>query len=211
MERKRLKLCGVTCEEDIQCAVENKVWAIGFIFHKDSPRYISSDKALDLIKSIPWGSHILRVGVFVDTPYKEIVDIKEKLNLDLVQVYKEYDDCPVEDKAHMIRSINVGSEEDVPPQDVLDQYAYISLEPMKGEDGKVGGTGQLANWDIAKVLSKNVKLILAGGLSPGNIAKAVEFVAPYAIDVCTEVESSPGKKDHKKLKLLVSRYNDSSG
>lgn len=196
----KTKICGITTLEDAKLAIESNAWALGFNFYSRSPRYLQPLHASTIIKGLP--KKVLTVGLFVDQTYQEVKQIMENLKLDLAQVYQDYA-CPADAKKSMIFAIQPFSQQDVPPLNILRQYAYILIDAPRGNSNLYGGTGRLAEWDIARTLNKDVKLLLAGGLNISNIKEAIHSVQPYGIDICSSIESSPGIKDPLLLKQFL--------
>lgn len=181
-------------------ATELHAWALGFNFYKPSPRFLQLNQARKIIQALP--KEILKVGLFIDHDYHYIQQVMEDLKLDLAQVYQDHV-CPPEAKKSMIFVIQPFTEQDVPPLHILSQYAYVLIDAPRGKEDLYGGTGKLANWEVAKYLSKHGKLILAGGLNISNLKNAIDTVQPYAIDVCSSIELSPGIKDPHLLKKFL--------
>ncbi|RPI06125.1 MAG: phosphoribosylanthranilate isomerase [Ignavibacteriae bacterium] len=177
--------------------------ALGFIFVKSSPRYIAPAEARNIIRQMP--PFVTTVGVFADTALNDVLEIVKKTSLDCVQLHGEE---PPEELARYpmpaYKSFHVDS--GFHPE-VLQRYAGSAYLLDTKVTGKLGGTGQIFNWDIAVEAKKYGRIILAGGLSPENIVEAVQKVRPYAVDVNSGVEDHPGKKDHAKMKLLFDKLN----
>lgn len=190
----KAKICGITNVNDGLLAAKNGAWALGFNFYPKSPRYIDMLQAKHIISQL--APSILKVGIFINTPIGIIVDALDHLGLDLAQIYEDVD-LP---KAYKKRSIL--ALQTIKEDAALKDYGYILLDAPKTDDGLMGGTGRLANWHMAKKLSKSYKLILAGGLNPNNVKGAIDSVHPFAVDVASGVEKSPGIKDAK----LVQRF-----
>jgi len=191
----KTKICGITNLEDARLAIESGAWALGFNFYGPSPRYIELQRAKEIINALrALPKNIVIVGLFIDQSIKELQEIMDELKLDLAQVYQDYD-CSAEAKQSMIYVIHPFTLSDVPPLDILKQYAYILIDTPRGQNDLYGGTGKLANWDVARELSKNVKLLLGGGLNIANVRDAIQRVQPYGVDVCSGIERSRGIKD----------------
>jgi len=202
----RVKICGITNIEDALAAIEAGANALGFVF-AESPRKIDSDTALSIIKSLP--VHIAAVGVFADQEPSDILQIMEKADLHFAQIHGGVDESfagALEGvQWGLIRALRIGSIEDIEQaaEDSLIAVCDAILLDSRVE-GIVGGTGQTFNWELviqARALGKPV--ILAGGLTPENVEEAVRQTRPYAVDVSTGVEASPGKKDHAKIKEFI--------
>lgn len=193
----KVKICGITNVPDALAAVHAGAWAVGFNFYQKSPRAITYQKANDIIAKLPKGT--LKIGIFIEESSEEIIEIMIALGLDLAQVYQNYDE-PSQLKQKRILCLQLDTLENCPPQHILDQYAYILIDaPCNAENGAYGGTGQTANWEIAKKVAQHNRLILAGGLNPANVHHAIAVVKPVGIDVASGIEILPGKKDHKLI------------
>jgi phosphoribosylanthranilate isomerase len=197
----KIKICGITKREDAFCAVDVGADALGFIFVKSSPRYISPRDARKIIQMLP--PFIVPVGVFADMAQPDVMEIVEQTSIGCVQLHgdespKELAKYPVP----VIKSFRVDTA--FIPEILLRYKASAFLFDTK-TSGKLGGTGQTFDWDIAVQAKEYGRIILAGGLSPENIIEAIRKVHPYAVDVNSGVEEYPGKKDHAKLKLLFDR------
>lgn len=200
----RIKICGITRLDDARRACELGTDAIGFIFYKKSPRYISMESAATISEQLP--AHVARVGVFVNTPPDEIAKYIEQVNLNAAQFHGEYALSEIEwfKPEHVIAVVRVSDafrREEL--EKFRDRAVAILLDTHK--KGMYGGTGETFDWQAAIEAKAYGRIILAGGLNPDNVKQAVETVAPYAIDVGSGVEAEPGKKDHEKLNQLF--YN----
>lgn len=199
MESIYVKICGITNLEDALAAVKYGADAIGFIFHKESPRYISPENASVIIRQLP--SHITKVGVFVDSPRKEIEAIVRSSSLSAIQLHGDQhpEDCTGYEIA-VIKAFRVGESFDATQIRLFDVQAIL-LDTLK--PGKPGGTGESFDWNIAVQAREYGKLLLSGGLTAKNIEDAIRFVRPYGVDVSSGVEKSPGKKDHEKVREFI--------
>jgi phosphoribosylanthranilate isomerase len=197
----KIKICGMTRRDDALYAAELGADALGFIFVQSSPRLISPHAARKIIQELP--PFITPVGVFADMAYNDIMEIIDQTGICCVQLHGNETPrqlvkfpLPVYKSFHVDASFNPG---------ILRRYkgpAYL-LDTKK--PGTPGGSGRTFDWDIAVRAKKYGRIILAGGLTPENILAAVQFVRPYAVDVNSGVEKSPGKKDRTKMKLLFKR------
>ena len=196
----RVKICGITRMEDLQAVAESGADAAGFVFEPSSPRYVGGrDDLLYLLESTP--PFLTRVAVFGD-----LYDVGEAVwsRVDAVQFVK--DEEPVRLPLHLrrIRAIRLRSAEDVSHARRLSADSDALLVDAY-HPHQMGGTGELADWRLARMIREEAKvpLILAGGLNPENVGEAIRQVHPYAVDVSSGVESAPGKKDHQKIKEFV--------
>lgn len=196
----RAKICGVTQLSDAKAAIAHGAWALGFNFYLKSPRFIAPVAAKDIIQQLP--ASVLKVGVVIDHPGNDLEALMTSTGVDLLQVYE---DQPVPDslKQRMILALQIDNMNELPAAEILNQYGYLLLDAPKLQDGLMGGTGRLSNWECAAQLAKQYRLLLAGGLHPQNIQAAIKAVRPYAVDVASGVQSSPGKVDHKLLEQFL--------
>ena len=184
---------------------------IGLNFYRRSVRYLSPERAAELAAGIP--EEMLKAGVFVDSPLAEIREFAERFALDYLQLHG---DEPPETIAELagkpvIKAFRLGPEGIAPVAEYLERCYQLAAMPAlvlldAYQAGAYGGSGQTADWAAARAyhdLGAGPALVLAGGLTPENVAAAIEVVRPAAIDVASGVESSPGRKDASKLAALV--------
>ena len=208
MTRLRIKICGVTREADAVEAAEQGADALGLNFYARSPRCIDRQKAAAILKELP--PFVEPVALFVNQACRAIRDQLQGLDpIRTIQWHGENLDCtdlasyryilafPVRDEASLgaildfvRRARSVGS----PPAAILVDAAV---------PGAYGGTGQKAPWKLLADFRPEVPLILAGGLTPDNVAEAVRLVRPYAVDVASGVESAPGVKDAELMRRFI--------
>lgn len=195
----RIKICGITNEEDALAAAAFGADAVGFVF-AESPRRIAPDKAREIARALPAG--VLTIGVFVNAPPHEVSALAW---LSAAQLHgAESPEClEALPQAMRIKAFRVRDEMDLAPladyvaaADALLLDAYVK--------GAAGGTGQRFNWNLAISARRFGKpIFLAGGLEPANAAEAVERVAPDWLDVSSGVETAPGRKDHRKIEEFI--------
>ncbi len=196
--KQKVKICGITNLEDALNAVSLGADILGFIFVKSSPRFISPSSAKDIISKLP--SEIGKVGVFTESNKEEIYKISETAKINFIQLHGSQSQEQMGDfTIPVIKAVRVSENFDVSTLRNFSPFAFLLDTHVKG---KLGGTGKTFNWQYAVEAKKHGKIFLAGGLNPNNIIEAVETVQPYAVDVNSGVESSPGKKDRNKLELL---------
>jgi phosphoribosylanthranilate isomerase len=207
MSRIRVKICGVTSVDDIRAAADAGADAVGLNFHAPSPRFIDPHAATPLIRGLP--PFLTAVGVFVEQPVRQMCALAYQLGLRSVQwVGRE---PPTEDTYPfgLITAFRVQQGADLEAI-----RAYVETMRKAGRApaavlidahvaGQYGGTGQAAPWELLKDFDAGVPLILAGGLTPENVADAIRIVRPYGVDVASGVESSPGRKDPKRVHQFV--------
>ncbi len=199
----KVKICGITNLDDALGAVEAGADYLGFIFFPPSPRNVDLNTVREIFKNLPKG--VKKVAVTVNAE----VDFLKKLleeGFDLLQLHGDekpsiLKELPKERVIKVFRVRDSFNEENLKGWEGI--YAYL-LDTYK--KGTYGGTGQTFNWDIARgLVEKGLKIFLSGGLKPENVARAVELVKPYAVDVSSGVEAYPGKKDLKKLEEFIKK------
>jgi phosphoribosylanthranilate isomerase len=204
-----VKICGLTCVEDARICAEMGADWIGLNFHPASPRYVEHGVAADIIAALP--DTVAAVGVFVDRPPVEVAEVAERLGLRIVQLHGRE---PPEDLlrlAHLqvIRAFRLGDPSawegvcdylaraealGCPPDSVLVD-AHVAGQP--------GGTGASITDDVLDCRPPLPRLILAGGLTPRNVAERVARVRPWMVDVASGVESVPGRKDPASVAAFI--------
>lgn len=203
----RVKICGITRWEDAVLACELGAHALGFNFYDKSPRAIAPAAAWDIIRRLP--PFVAPVGVFVNWQSSAVLALAKSLRLAAVQLHGEESFACVSECAHYIPVIKACRVGDDFQLSRLDRYKTASAflfdaAPPAGSATQFGGTGKTANWNIAREAAQSHKIILAGGLTPENVADAIRSVRPYAVDVASGVECSPGIKDPDKLRSFFS-------
>jgi phosphoribosylanthranilate isomerase len=193
-----VKICGITTLADAMVAVEAGADALGFNFYRPSPRYIRPEKAREIIDRLP--ESILKVGVFVNEDVESVARIATEANLSAVQLHgdesPEY--CHKLAGQYVIKVFRAGDGVDV------ETYGVDAIMLDTKDDLLRGGTGRVFDWSIAQRTNDSTpKLFLAGGLSPENVAEAITTVRPYAVDACSSLEESPGRKDHTRVRAFV--------
>lgn len=195
----KIKICGITNLNDAFLSIDLGADAIGFIFYRYSKRYISSEDALRIISKLP--PFVKTVGVFVNQSVEELKSMKREIRFDLFQLHgdEEPDYCR-ELGNSVIKAMRV---KDRINQDDIDSFPVRALlfDTYSTED--FGGTGRSFNWELLKGIAVSKSVILSGGLTPENVAEAIDIVNPYAVDVSSGVEDYPGKKNPLKLKAFI--------
>ena len=206
----KIKICGITNFEDAVAATAAGADMLGFNFYQPSSRYIEPDPAREIVARLRGDSQnrsITMVGVFVDESIDSLVRIVNEVSLDAVQLHG--DESPefcaelksfVPDKA-IIKALRVNGSFD--PRSAS-SYSVQAIMLDAFHEQLRGGTGRVIDWDIAKTVRDLIpQLWLSGGLSPENIAEAISRVQPFAVDACSSLESSPGRKDHVRMMEFV--------
>ncbi|HUI10968.1 MAG TPA: phosphoribosylanthranilate isomerase [Bacteroidota bacterium] len=197
----RVKICGITRMEDAMAAAEEGASALGFIFFPPSPRYIDSRGAAAIIREIP--PFVTPVGVFVNETREEILRTIDATGIRCLQLHG--DELPEDTAGYdvpVIKSFRVGDGFDVAAMAPYRAAAYL-LDASA--PGMYGGTGKTFDWRVARRASETMRIILSGGISPENVARAAAEVMPYAVDLSSGVESAPGIKDRRKIRELFER------
>ncbi len=198
----KVKICGITNWSDARRAVEAGADFLGFNFYRGSSRYIAPAAARRIVQRLP--EKVASVGVFVNEPEQEMLAIARRVGLDYVQLHG---DETAEVVSRMRRSFRVIKAIRVRGSFRVAQLADFrraSSILLDGFDSRLrGGTGKSFNWKLAKSAGRKRQIFLAGGLTPENAAEAVSAARPFAIDVCSGVESRPGKKDAERMRALV--------
>ncbi len=196
----KVKICGITNIGDALVAVHSGADALGFVFYRKSPRYIPPDDAREIILQLP--PFVTTVGVFVDEDIGTIRKTAEHASLSVVQLHGNEPPGMCLGIGRVIKAIRVRELSDLEP---LRKYKASAFLLDAYAPREYGGTGLIFNWDIAVAAKQFGEIILAGGLNPDNIEKAIQWVRPYAVDVSSGVEAEKGKKDHDKLRLFIER------
>jgi len=194
----KVKICGITNHEDAVAALQMGADLLGFNFYRESPRYIAPEKAEAIVNKLP--AFIDIAGVFVNSPLEEVREITSQCQLDWVQLHgdenPEFCRWLAYDSIKTMKAIRVKEAEDIKD---ADNYFTDAILLDAYDPGKYGGTGLTFDWNIIGHIGKRV--FLAGGINPENAVAAMEL-GVYGIDVCSGIESEPGRKDHDKMKTL---------
>jgi phosphoribosylanthranilate isomerase len=199
----RVKICGITNTADALHAVAQGADALGFVFYPPSPRYVTPAKAAEIIAALP--AFVSSVGLFVDASEAHIRQVLEDTRLDVIQFHgdEEAEFCQRFNRPY-IKALRVDGARQT-AADVADlAVKYIGAKGILLDTyrkGVPGGTGEIFDWALVPSDLKNI--ILAGGLTPANVARAVTEVSPYAVDVSGGVESSHGVKDAAKVTQFI--------
>jgi phosphoribosylanthranilate isomerase len=196
----KVKICGITNLDDALAAVDAGVDALGFNFYKKSPRYIEPERACEIIAQLP--PLVLTVGVFVNEREEKIRETQALTGIQAIQLHG--DESPEFCRRFNGRVIKAFPMKDRESIKHLAHYHVGAFMLDSYRDGVRGGTGVTFDWHLAVVARTFGRIILAGGLTPDNIAEAVKLVQPYAVDVAGGVEREKGIKDHVKMKKFIS-------
>jgi phosphoribosylanthranilate isomerase len=215
MSSIRIKICGVTSTEDARFVADAGADAIGLNFFTQSPRYLSPQKAMEIVRVLP--PFIAPVGVYVGMAMRQVCALSYQLGLRGIQTYD--DNPPPEDPfpfAH-IAAFRVREAADLEAiQQFVESAAAQGRRPAailidSRSDGVMGGSGQTAPWSLLEGFNPGVPLILAGGLTPENVADAIASVRPWGVDVASGVEFAPGRKDPSKVAQFIQKVRACEG
>jgi len=198
-----IKICGITDVDDAVRIAELGVNALGFIFYTKSKRYVSPDKAKEIIDCLP--PFINTVGVFVNEKKESVIDVLNRCPIDILQFHGDEtpENCMQFNK-RFIKAFRVNKDFSF---DVFLKFPASAFLLDSLVTGEYGGTGVVFDWDVAVKAKKYGKIILSGGLNPENLSSAVAKVNPYGVDISSGVEIKPGKKDISKVKEIVKICN----
>lgn len=200
MPRVKVKICGVRTIEEATAAVEAGADILGFNFWPKSTRFVEPLTARSIIQRI--GPYTATVGVFVNEEPNRIREIAGELGLGAVQLHGDESPefCDQLGTVRRIKAMRVGTAFDVKR---IAEYQVEMILLDAGIKGSYGGTGHTFDWQIAIEAKKYAPIILAGGLTTGNVQEAITNVRPVAIDVCSGVEAEPGRKDLDELRRFM--------
>ena len=196
----RVKICGITSLDDALAAVEAGADALGFVFYKESPRHIFPEQAATIIAQLP--PFVQVVGLFVNEEVGVVNEVADLCRLDLIQLHgDEPADYCRQIRRRVLKAFRVRS---LTCLDPIRDYPVAGYLLDTFSPSFYGGTGLSFNWEIAaEAVKRHQRIVLAGGLTPDNVAEAVRQVRPWAVDVSSGVESAPGKKDHQKVREFI--------
>jgi phosphoribosylanthranilate isomerase len=202
-EATRIKFCGITSIEDAERAVAAGAWATGLIFWPGSPRLCTVDDATEIAAALKRRAEV--AGVFVNPTLDEVASTADAVGLTMLQLHGDEGPAFCAEAARrtgckVIKAVRVRSGADIQALAPfhIDYHLLDSYAP-----GIPGGTGESFAWELARAHGGEVPMILSGGLTPENVAEAIEVVRPFAVDVASGVERSPGVKDPEKLEAFA--------
>ncbi len=215
----KIKVCGLTNLADAQAALDAGADLLGFIFYPKSPRHVSVPQAVDIIASLQKNGKIVKtVGVFVNRNLQDVAVIMQTCGLDLAQLHGEEKPTMLNDPLLCGRAYKA-----IRPRDALQAGLQAGVYAQPSADAGEhlpaflidsyhpalrGGSGQTGDWTLAANLAGSYPLLLAGGLTPHNVRRAIEQVNPWGVDVASGVESEAGKKDHQAMINFINTVRD---
>jgi len=214
LKNVRVKICGITRLADARLAIELGADALGFNFYEKSPRCLVPADAWKILRKLP--ALVSTVGIFVNWDSASIIALAKSLRLSAVQLHGDESAAITTECARhfpVIKAFRAGSKFQFSQFRIHSAAASFLMDAATSEmkSKNYGGTGRPADWKIAKRAAEKYPILLAGGLTPENIAEAIFTVRPYAVDVASGVESRPGLKDSGKLRAFffeVARANN---
>jgi phosphoribosylanthranilate isomerase len=197
----RIKICGITKLEDAKLAADLGAHAIGLNFYDGSPRCLTPFAAAELLRRLPL--FVASIGVFVNWTQAPVIALCKALGLSAAQLHGDETQQIVDGVARrlpVIKALRLGQGSTAPNFTPYRSASAFLLDSALS--GHYGGSGTTGNWHLARTAAQSQRVILAGGLTPENVAEAIRIVRPYAVDVTTGVEARPGKKDPAKLRAF---------
>lgn len=199
MSIPRVKICGITNPEDALQAVAAGADALGFVFYPPSPRAVDPGTVRDITAALP--PFVTTVGLFVNSTVTEVLETMAAARLQVVQWHGEWPLDPDGWSGYpLIRAVPVKDESALQGLEFSEARAVL-LDAW--HEHLYGGSGVCFDWQLVQQLRITKPLILAGGLNPGNVAKAIRQVRPYGVDVSSGVERDPGRKDPEKVSQFI--------
>lgn len=202
----KVKICGITSINDALTACGSGADALGFVFYKKSPRYIAPGDAAKIIEKLP--AFVSTVGVFVDENIEHINAVMQSTGIDYAQLHGDEPISTVHQLGRRaIRAFRIKDKSSI--EQVNNSGLGIVL--LDSYTDAYGGSGKSFDRRLLKDLSRSIKVILSGGITPDNVRELLNVYKPYAIDVSSGVETAPGKKSKEKIKTLfknIERYKE---
>ena len=199
----KVKICGITNLDDALLCSETGADALGFIFYDKSKRYVQPDEAKRIISQLP--AFLTKVGVFVNEDSDKVNEIAKLTGLNSVQLHSDEDNQYLERINYpVIKSFRVNDDFDFETLNSFNNCGWLLDTYSKNE---FGGTGEVFNWDS---IPNNIrsKIILAGGINIDNIEEVFKHVKPYAVDLSSSLELSPGRKDKNKVTEFMNKIKE---
>lgn len=195
----KVKICGMTTSADARVAVEAGADMIGLIFYPPSPRYVTPEQAQAIVASLP--AEVAAVGVFVNESLDTVSRVAQVSGIQMVQLHGHESPALCQQLPwRVLKTFRFTAQ--VQPE-LMRQYT-VEAFVIEGFHAEVyGGGGAMADWPRVAALHHYGRIILAGGLTPENVPEAIRIVRPYAVDVCSGVEATPGTKDWRKVRAFV--------
>ena len=199
----RVKICGITNREDAEAAIAAGADALGFILVEKSKRYVPIEHAIRIVEVLPPFVQTVAVTVNATKEFTNLGWRKQLKNFGIAQLHGEESPVHVKAVSKYLPVIKVFPADMA--RTITPGHYEVSAFMLDTPSHEHGGTGRVYDWNLAVEFAKRITkpLILSGGLNPENVARAIETVQPYAVDVSSGVEASPGRKDHAKLRDFI--------
>lgn len=199
----RIKICGITNEDDALAAARLGADFLGFIFVPSTPRYVEPERAAAIAAAVrAAGDAPQFVGVFRDASADYVREIASLVGFEMVQCHGSENDGDIRElQMPAVKALRVG--EALPETAATPSASWLLFDTY--DDRRSGGTGRRFDWGLLTQYDRSKPFFLSGGLGPDNVAAAISMVRPDAIDICSGVEAAPGRKDHHKLSALFER------
>ena len=199
----KIKICGITNREDAEIAMAAGADALGFVMYRKSPRFVEPAVVKTIVAGLPL--FVLPIGVFVNEEPERVRALMDDCGLVLAQLHGDESAVYCQQLGRpVLKALRL-----------KDRGTFLALAEFQGRanvrgflidtfsDQAYGGTGKTVDWTLAQEAARSTPIILAGGLTPANVAEAIAHVRPYGVDVSSGVEQSPGKKDPDKVKAFI--------
>jgi phosphoribosylanthranilate isomerase len=202
-----VKICGITRLEDAEAAVHAGAGALGFVFWPESPRFIDPYRARAIVRALP--PFVSAVGVFVNQATEYVASVASLAHLSVVQLHgDETPDLADAVGRPVIKALTIAAAADEERLRAWPPHVTVLLDVH--DPVRRGGTGRTVDWTTAAAVAAQRRVLLAGGLTPENVAEAVARVRPFGIDVSSGVERSPGVKDRGRITALFEALHATS-
>ena len=228
-----IKICGTTNLEDALMSVEAGADALGFVFYENSPRNVAPELVREIVKMLP--DNVEKIGVVPEFSPRQFKDIADHCGLTGLQIHAPPSAIPVSNQATGLSvtlkrvylsfsvadligderrvSVDFSSFAKLPNREMLGQNVFDTIMLDSGTPQRPGGTGKPFDWEkavpLVETMRKSVKVVVAGGLNPNNVAEAIRILNPWGVDVVSGVEASPGKKDPTKVRAFIAEVRKS--
>ena len=196
----RVKICGITRREDAELAVELGAWALGLIFHEESPRKADLDVAAAIGAEFRRQAEV--VGVFVNRELSEVAEVADACSLTMLQLHGDEGPvyCDELRRRTGLKIMKAARVRDAASLQALNAFRHVDYHLVDAHHPDLfGGTGETFDWELLKTRRSKVPLVLSGGLTPENVTAAIQTTHPAAVDNASGTEGSPGVKDPAKL------------
>jgi phosphoribosylanthranilate isomerase len=204
----KVKICGITRSKDALAAVNAGADLIGLNFWAGTPRHVDIEQARKILDAV--AGRVEPVAVFVNAGREEILETAGELGIRTVQLHgsESAEFCRRLEGLRVIKAFHVGTEDDI---DRLKNFPASIYLLDAGGGAMPGGTGREIDWELAGRATRYGQILLAGGLTPDNVAEAVRIVEPWGVDTASGVEQAPGIKDRRKIEQFIRRAKEASG